>query len=356
MNIQQKLERKLSAYLGLKNAVLFSSCRNALHVLLLSLTLKETDEVIIQSFICDSLPEAIRKAGGKVIPVEVNPATFNLDAKVVEKKVTKNTRAVVFVHTYGNPSGIQEMAELCTRKNIILIEDIAHALGASVHGKLAGTFGDYAVYSFTKQMVNIGGGAIITNNEVNSIHHVLAKSLAFEMPNLWRKNPIPYLKRLLASLYETRAFYPSKLLIDYARKNVSLKINNLLDNHYGCNKLEAYLSYWQLSRLNKIIESKKRNFNLIKSFCAEVQNGLNTQAIDEDAQSSYNYISLIFPNQKKRDEAVRKSRLLLPPWPGSILSEMIAFVPNNPRFKEKDLGTITGYYEMLKSEKLKCNP
>src|SRR3989344_4822821 len=274
-----ELEKHLANYLGLKNVVLFSSCRNALYTLLLSFNLKSDDEVIIQDFICDSLPKAIEKAGGKVVAVPVDEETFNLTAKEVKKKITKKTKAVVFVHTYGNPSGIKEIAELCQRHKIILIEDIAHALGAKYVGKLAGTFGAYAVYSFTKQMINLGGGALITNRDVEKIK-ILKEQLNLPASKLIK------LKRLFASMYESRAFFLSKIMIDLARKKSNLKQSNELDSHYECSNLEANITLRQVKKIYNDLEKRKSNYNLIKE-------KIKTQKIETKAEPSHNYPLLI---------------------------------------------------------------
>lgn len=328
--IHQKLEKELSIYLGLKNTVLFSSCRNALYTLLLSLNLKESDEVIIQSFICDSLPNAIRTAGGKPVLVEVDEETFNLSPELVKKNINRNTKAVIFVHTYGNPSGILEIKEICDKNNLILIEDIAHALGASYDGKLAGTFGDYAVYSFTKQMVNFGGGALITNKEITEsvkLREKLDKKSSF----------LVYLKRLMASLYEAKAFFLSKILIDVASKRANLKLANALDTHFNCSKIEAWLTLKQMKSLKINIMKRKRNDSLIRSL-------VKTQKIKKRADSSYNYLSFIFMDKERRDKTSKNNFLFLPPWQGSKVSNKLIFVPNNPKFwKRKLMGFVKTY-------------
>jgi len=335
MNIQQQLERELSSFLGLKNTVLFSSCRNALYTLLLSLPLQKDDEVIIQSFICDSLPQAIEKAGGKAVLAEVHPSTFNLDPEEVQKNITKKTKAVVFVHTYGNPSGVREVQDICKKNNILLIEDIAHALGASEGAQLAGTFGDYAIYSFTKQLVNFGGGALITNHDVLKICE-LRDALHKPAPLL------SYMKRLMASLYETRAFFLSKIMIDIARRNTDLKMVNSLDKNFRCSLLEAYVALPQIKNLHRVIQKKRKNYLALRD-------QVPTQNIATTAVSSYNYLSLWFESKEQRDRALAKNFLFLPPWRGSRISGKIIFIPNNPSFSKRKVHTFINSYQQATS-------
>src|SRR3989344_3037675 len=333
-----ELEKHLANYLGLKNVVLFSSCRNALYTLLLSFNLKSDDEVIIQDFICDSLSKAIEKAGGKVVAVPVDEETFNLTAKEVKKKITKKTKAVVFVHTYGNPSGIKEIAELCQRHKIILIEDIAHALGAKYDGKLAGTFGDYAVYSFTKQMINLGGGALITNRDVEKIK-ILKEQLNHPASKLIK------LKRLFASMYESRAFFLSKIMIDLARKKSNLKQSNELDSHYECSNLEANITLRQVKKIYNDLEKRKSNYNLIKE-------KIKTQKIETKAEPSHNYLTRKFENKEERDLFLEKNNQFFRPWPGAKLSETIIFIPNSPKFSKMKLQSL---FIDTESDKVKIN-
>jgi perosamine synthetase len=328
VNTKKKLEKKLAKFVGVQNALLFSSCRNALHHLLLDLNKEEKikDEIIIQNFICDSLPQSIKNAGNKVVYANVNQDTFNLTSSLVLEKITPNTKAVVFVHTYGNPNGIEEVAKLCKEKGIILIEDIAHALGANYNSKNVGTFGDYAIYSLTKQMINIGGGVLLSNNNLSNIKNRNNQSAAI----------MDYPKRFMASLYETRGFWLSKLLIDFVRKKADLKLANAMSPHDHCTSLEAWIALKQLNGLNKKIKKRERNYNYLKKF-------VKTQNVNSG--SSYNYLSLIFPNNEMRDKMVDQHFLCLPPWPGSNLSDKIAFIPNNPGFSKKSLRKLGLVYQ-----------
>ena len=316
-NYRQELATALSALLGVRNVVLFSSCRNAVYSLLSSLNLSAEDEVIIQSFICDSLPLAIKKAGTKPIFVDVNEKTFNLEAQEVEKKITSKTKAIIFVHTYGNPSGILEIKKLCQKHNLILIEDLAHALGASYDMQLAGTFGDYTVYSFTKQMVNFGGGAVLSN-------HNLAAVIKIRDSFNQHASLLTYIQRLLTSLYETRAFFLSKLLINLAPKKKKLAIVQELDAHFSCSTIEAYLALKQLPNFIKLINKRKENYLFLQ------QKHIKMQTINEKSNSSFNYLSFIFLDKEKRDIAIKNNFLFSRPWSGSNISDTIAFVPNSP--------------------------
>ncbi len=333
MNSKKQLKQKLKEATGTKNTLLFSSCRNALFTLCKSLNFKKEDEVIVQDFICDSLPWAIEKAGAKVIRAQVNKDTLNLDIESIKSHITKNTKAILFVHTYGNPSGISEVTRFCKEQNILLIEDIAHALTATENKQFVGSFGGYAVFSLTKQLVGFGGGAILSN-------HSLEKAKELQGENTNSADLLEYPKRLVASMYETRAFKPSKILIDIARKNADLKMTNALSPQSFCSKIEAFVAKKQIAKLPSRIKRRKRNYLYLSKKLTT--NAL--QVIKKNAESSFNYIALKFPDEKTRDAALKNHKLFLPPWPNSSVSNTLIFIPNNPYWNNKDLETIATAY------------
>ena len=319
MDFKQKLIKRLKKRVGTQNVELFSSCRNAIFCLIKMLDFKKEDEVIVQSFICDTIPQTVNEAGATAIAVDVDESTYNLSAEKIKKHLTKNTKAVIFVHTYGNPTGIHEVKALCKEHNLILIEDVAQALGAKHLGKPVGSIADYAVYSLTKQLVNIGGGAMFSNNDI---------SKAAEIRDQLHKPArafIDYPKRLIASLYDGYGFIPSKWMIDYARNRVDLKLVLALDRHFKCSEVEAFLSLIQLYLLDSSIKRRKRNFEYIQKY-------VKTQEIETTADSAYTYLSFRFPNKEVRDLAVKDNFYFLPPWKGTAIGDKLIFAPNNPYF------------------------
>ena len=257
MSFKTKLQQKLRKRVGVQNIELFSSCRNALYCLIKMLDLNKEDEVIVQSFLCDTIPQTVIEAGATVIPVDVDQETYNLSAETVKKHLTKNTKAIIFVHTYGNPTGIKEIKKICKEQGIILIEDIAQALGAKQDDQPVGSIGDYAIYSLTKQLVNIGGGAMLSNNDISKAAKIRDKL------HQSARALIDYPKRLIASLYDGYGFIPSKWLIDFARNRVNLKLVLQLDRHFKANELEALFSLIKLKLLDGSIKRRKKQFEYV---------------------------------------------------------------------------------------------
>jgi dTDP-4-amino-4,6-dideoxygalactose transaminase len=118
------------------------------------------------SFIATS--EAVTMAGARVVFADIDPATFNLDVKDLEKKITPKTRAIIAVHLYGQPADMDPILEIARKHDLKVVEDAAQAHGALYRGRNVGTLGDMATFSFYPGK-NLGaygdGGAIVTDND-----------------------------------------------------------------------------------------------------------------------------------------------------------------------------------------------
>ena len=129
---------------------------------------KRHDEVIIPAYICEVVPNAIIKAGGTPVFVDINENNFHISLSHLTSLINEKTRAIIINHPFGVPEKIDEIIEIINKQpgKIFLIEDAAQALGAEYKGKKIGSFGDAAIFSLAKNMINIGGGAVVTNNQV----------------------------------------------------------------------------------------------------------------------------------------------------------------------------------------------
>ena len=162
----KELENVFREYQNSKYAFSFNSGRSALFTIINALDIKEGDEVLVQAFTCNAVPNPVLWAGGIPIYVDVDD-TLNIDPEDFERKITGRSRVVVIQHTFGVPAQIDKILEIAKRHNLIVIEDCAHALGATHNGKLVGTFGDIAFFSVGRDKVisSVWGGMITTNDE-----------------------------------------------------------------------------------------------------------------------------------------------------------------------------------------------
>jgi perosamine synthetase len=135
--------------------------RIAFYYLLKALDLPPGSEIIFPALTFWVVPELARVAGLTVVFADVDPRTFNLDPDSVERLITDKTRAVVPTHLYGLPCDMDRILDIASRHNLIVLEDCAHALGATYKGRAVGTFGTGALFSFqTLKPLNCYGGGM----------------------------------------------------------------------------------------------------------------------------------------------------------------------------------------------------
>ena len=159
-------ERAFAARLGARHAVVTSYGRMALYFILKSLQFPPGSEIIVPALTCWAIPEVARVAGLRVRFADVDPITFCLDPAAFEKAITDRTRAVVPTHLYGLPCDMDAILEVAGRHSLAVVEDCAHALGATYRGRPVGTFGDGALFSFdTLGPLNCCGGGMAVVRE-----------------------------------------------------------------------------------------------------------------------------------------------------------------------------------------------
>ena len=167
-NVKQ-FEKEIANYFDVDSKSVFSvgSGTDALHLSLLALNPDPDDEIITTpfSFISSAWPASYTNC--KLVFVDIDPHTFNIDLKLLEKAISKKTRAIIPVHLFGQTVNIPRIKEMINREKIVIIEDCAQAFGAQIKDKKVGTYGDFGCFSFfpSKNLGAYGdGGLIISNN------------------------------------------------------------------------------------------------------------------------------------------------------------------------------------------------
>ena len=158
------LERRLSELVPLKHFVATGFARNGLFLLARALGWDDTTEVLVPAFTCPVIRHAVEATGAQAVPVDAEADGLNLDPVLAEKAVTGRTKAIYVVHTYGTAARMEQICALAKRHGLVVIEDVAHAPFHRYRGRQLGTWGDFAIYSFTKKTVNYEGGAVGTND------------------------------------------------------------------------------------------------------------------------------------------------------------------------------------------------
>ena len=162
------LEKEIAAYLGVKYGVGVASGTDALLLSLLACGIAPGDEVITTPFTFIATAETISRCGAAPVFVDIDPATYNINAAHIEAKIGRKTKAILPVHLYGQPADMDTILRLARKHNLKVIEDCAQAFGAAYRGKKVGALGDAGCLSFfpSKMLGAYGdGGMIVTNDE-----------------------------------------------------------------------------------------------------------------------------------------------------------------------------------------------
>lgn len=163
----EAFEKEFAAYVGCKHAFATTNCTTAMHVVTQMLDIGKGDEVIVtpNTFVATSL--VIVKEGARPVFADIDPRTFNIDPKSIERKITPRTKAIYVVHYGGQCCDMDAIMKIANKHRIPVMEDCAHAVGSKFRGKHAGTFGVAGCFSFhsLKNITTCGEGGMITIND-----------------------------------------------------------------------------------------------------------------------------------------------------------------------------------------------
>lgn len=161
--ITKSFEKEFSHYIVRRYGIATNSGTSALHLALIALRIRQGDEVIIPSYVCSAVLNAVRYIGATVKVVDVNPADFNISTQGLKAKIRSKTKAMIVPHMFGMAADMDELLSL----GIPIVEDCAHALGSTYKGRKVGSFGLISIFSFyaTKVITTAEGGMVLTNDQ-----------------------------------------------------------------------------------------------------------------------------------------------------------------------------------------------
>jgi perosamine synthetase len=229
-----EFEEKFSKYCGAKYGIATCNGTTALHLALASLGIKPGDEVIIPTFTMIATANSVTYTGAKPVLVDSEPQTWNMDPAKIEEKITKRTKAIMVMHTYGHPCDMDPIIKMAKEHDLWVIEDAAEAHGAEYKGKRVGALGDAGCFSFyANKIITTGeGGMVVTNDE-----------------------KIAEMSRLLRD----QAFEPKRFLHRYIGFN------------YRMTNLQAAIGVAQMGIVDESVETRRRNARFYNSLLKDVE-------------------------------------------------------------------------------------
>ncbi len=237
-----RFEEALSEYLGVKYCATFNSGTSALHTALLAHGIGQGDEVIVPSFTFIATANAPLFVGAKPVFADIEEETLGLDPADVRRRISEKTKAIIPIHYAGCPCLIKQLRDIAQEYNLILIEDAAEALGASVNGRKMGTIGDSTVLSFCQnKVITTGeGGAVVTNSRE-----------IYERLKLIRSH----------GRLETSDYFSSQENMDYVTLGYNFRMSNIT----------AALGLSQLGKVGKIIEMRRKIAGLMSQKLSNIK-------------------------------------------------------------------------------------
>ncbi len=159
----EDFERALAPWFGSQNVLTVNSGTSALQLALRLANVGYGDEVITTPMTCTATNTPIMAMGARIVWADIDPQTGNIDPLDVERKISNKTKAIMAVHWGGYPCDVEALNDIGKKYNLKVIEDAAHAFGASFQGKPIGSHSDFVCFSFQaiKHLTTVDGGALV---------------------------------------------------------------------------------------------------------------------------------------------------------------------------------------------------
>ncbi|OFW47598.1 MAG: hypothetical protein A2163_00835 [Actinobacteria bacterium RBG_13_35_12] len=185
----KQFEADICAYLGCKYAIAVTNCTSALHLAIMATVKQRASEILVSDFTFPATGHAVMYAGHTPRFIDIDSADYNIDIWQIEDKIIPGvTKAILLVHTFGQPCPMVAIQKIAKQYGLIIIEDAACALGAKHNDQFVGTIGDVGCFSLhaTKSICTGEGGVVVTNNEeiAKEVRHLSR----FGMTSSWTRH------------------------------------------------------------------------------------------------------------------------------------------------------------------------
>lgn len=275
-----EFEKVVAAYTGAKYAVAVSSGTAALHIACMAAGIGEGNEVITSPITFAASANCALYQGAKPVFADIESDTYNIDPKEIEKKITDKTKAIIPVHYTGQPCDMDVIHQIAKKHNLLVIEDAAHALGASYKGQKIGVLSDMTIFSFhpVKHITTAEGGMVLTNDEA-----------LYEKLKLYRTHGITREESLLH--HQEGGWYYEQLALGY---------------NYRISDMQCALGISQMKKLDRFVARRREIAAKYDAAFASVDQ-IITPFQAEGTENSY-HLYMIQVKGKDRAEVFNKLR------------------------------------------------
>lgn len=241
-----EFESRFARYLQSDKAVAVQSGTAAIHMALYELGIGSGDEVIVPNLTFVATVNPIIYVGAEPVFVDIDNRTWNISVLDIEKNISKKTKAIIVVHLYGNPCGMDQILDIAKKYNLYVIEDATESLGATYKGKFTGTLGNLGCFSFNgNKTITTGGGGMVVGDDSKSLEH-------------------------------------TRFLVNQARDSSKGYFHPEVGFNYRMTNIEAALGLAQMERLDDFLMKKKTFYNIYKE---ELKNISCVQFQEEESES-----------------------------------------------------------------------
>lgn len=268
-----EFEHDFASYVDAKYAVAMSNCTAVLHASCNIINIQKGDEIITSPITMASSANAALYCGGRPVFADIDPNTYNINPHEVEKKITDKTKAIVAVDYAGQPCNLDALKEIAVEHNLILIEDSAHAAGASYKGKKVGSISDLTAFSFhpVKTMTTLEGGMVTTNRKD-----------WYEKLKLFRAHGIIRTQEMME---KEGPWFSEQIFLGY---------------NYRLTDVQCALGRSQLKKLDRFVSRRRECAKFYDENLKEISSIVIPHQ-DEASRSSYHLYPVLVPKERRRE-------------------------------------------------------
>ncbi|CAM9913568.1 unnamed protein product, partial [Chrysoparadoxa australica] len=268
-----KFEQLTSEYINADYVLAVSNGTVALHLALVSFGIGKGDEVIVPDMTFAASVNAVLHANATPVLVDVDRSTFNISVEAIRAAITKNTKAIMPVHLYGNPCDMDEINKIAKEHNLIVIEDAAEAFGSIYKGEKVGALSDASIFSFYgNKTITTGEGGI----------------LVFKDKDVYEK---------------------AAVLRDHGMQKDNRYWHNYVGYNYRMTNLQAAIGVAQMERIEQIIEGKIKIANQYKKGLSNIEE-ISIPVVDsENSVNTYWLFTFLLDNKIERADFIEYLRI-----------------------------------------------